>query len=243
MSSFIDLPIPDTPMIETVTTTVIPAPTTTDVTTGMGWGTIILIILFIGFLVWLIWYFFFSKPKAGIINAVDAHYGVNCNPALGLGDATGGAYNQIFGYCNGKTNCTFNVVESSFGDPVPGCDKNLDVKYSCTNHPNNVYNTIYYENDAVNFDCNYGNNMIYISSASYGTNCDSKLIGNATRAVQKLCDGKSQCTFDATTGSFARGVDLPNCTKKMTIDYRCGSDPSTQTLSVNENDLVNIYCP
>jgi hypothetical protein len=60
---------------------------------------------------------------------------------------------------------------------------------------------------------------VSIESATYGGNCGAKK-GNATAAVQAVCDGRQSCEF--VVDVKALGDPAPTCGKAFVVDYRCG---------------------
>jgi hypothetical protein len=224
------------------TTTVIPSNTTMSTTSTSTIVIIIVVIIVIIIIIGIIWYFVSKgNSESGTISIDSATFGQNCNKAL-----SGNATDEIITQCNNKTDCIFKVDTNLLSDASPGCNKNLIISYACSNYPNNKYDYTYYQGDNVNFNCDYNDDKIYVTQASYASNCDDNYVGNSTRAVQQLCDGKDSCNFQVKTSSFGLNIDqddIGDCIKEMSITYRCGSNPDEQTITgVVENDIVNFNC-
>lgn len=65
---------------------------------------------------------------------------------------------------------------------------------------------------------------IEISSATYGSNCDKAVPGNATNVAKAECDGKRTCSFDIQHAAGTIGDQCPGLEKTFDATYLCGDE-------------------
>jgi hypothetical protein len=167
------------------------------------------------------------------INVVQASYGSNCDPK-NLGNATE-IYRQN---CNANRDCVIgrNVVHS-LGDPAPFCRKDHEVRYTCGSSGDQEFRASAGEDEVKVFECPLEpvrpefSKGIQLLEATWGTGCagaETNLKNNAYAQLSS-CNGRDTC--ELTFPGIGRDV-APNCPKPLQAKYRCGEDPTVETVDV-----------
>jgi 4-amino-4-deoxy-L-arabinose transferase-like glycosyltransferase len=73
------------------------------------------------------------------------------------------------------------------------------------------------------------NGQLKVLRATYGANCGAPQ-GNATKAVQRGCDGRSPCNFEVNVGDL--GDPVPGCAKEFDVEWQCDDSGDTRAVKV-----------
>ena len=68
---------------------------------------------------------------------------------------------------------------------------------------------------------------ISVSTATYGSNCDKAVPGNATSVAKSECDGKQTCSFPVQDAAGTIGDQCVGLEKTFDATYLCGSIEKT----------------
>lgn len=121
----------------------------------------------------------------------------------------------------------------------------LSGSWNCLQGNNTGTCGVFQEHDTVKLDCGTESTIKSVDYASFGTptgscnngftdgNCSSTV---SKAVVEKLCVGKSSCTFDATTQTFG-GDPCFDVTKRLAVKVSC-TEPSHSGLPVFEYSVV-----
>lgn len=90
--------------------------------------------------------------------------------------------------------------------------------------------------------------FIQVSRAGWGVNCNRAMAlpepvrdNNVLRAVSSLCNGKEQCRFAGSPGTF--GFDpAKHCRKILEVEYRCFEIDRSRTVVAEGNAPIVIDC-